>query len=159
MKHLILTTAAVLTLATAGSALAEQAHVRPQELAVSGKPEPQSNAPSASSYAANGLPSQVTVTRAAQLAAGGGNHPQAGTDAHGTQLAAGGGNHPEADTDAHGTQLAAGGGNHPEAGTNEHGTQLAAGGGNHPEADTNAHGTQLAASGVDYVRQSHGQYA
>jgi hypothetical protein len=140
MKHLILTTAAILSLATAGTAVAERAHVRPQELAVSGKPEPQSNAPSASSYAWNKLPSQVLVARAAQLAAGGGNHPGADTDAHSTQLAAAGGNHPQADTD-------------------EHGTQLAAGGGNHPEADTDAHGTQLAASGLDYVRQSHGQYA
>lgn len=54
-------------------------------------------------------------------------------------------------------QLAAGGGNHPEADTNAHATQLAAG--NHPQAETNERATQLAASGLDYVRQSHGDYA
>jgi hypothetical protein len=70
------------------------------------------------------------------------------------QLAAGGGSHPEADTDARATQLAFGA--HPQADTDSRATQLAFGA--HPQAETNERATQLAASGLDSVRQSHGEY-
>ncbi len=106
MKHLILASAAVLSLATAGSALAARPQVKLQELAASGRPQPQTDAQS-TNYAWNGMPVQNTAARATQLAAG--QHPQADTDRRATQLAAGGGNHPDAVTNAHATQLAASG--------------------------------------------------
>lgn len=87
MKHLMLATAALLGLATAGPALAERAQVKQLELAASGLPQPDSDA-RATNYALNGLPQEDTTTRGTQLAASG--LPQPETAARGTQLAASG---------------------------------------------------------------------
>jgi hypothetical protein len=77
MKHLILATAGILSLATAGTALAQRTQVELQEFAASDMPQ-------------DGMPLRNTAEWSVQLAAGGGQHPQANTDEHGTQLAASG---------------------------------------------------------------------
>jgi hypothetical protein len=102
MKTLILATAAVLGLASAGPALAERAQVNQAQLAANGLPQQKTDQRS-EQYAANGLPQQNT-DQSSQVAANG--LPQQNTDQGSTQLAAGGGSHPEADTNVHGTQLA-----------------------------------------------------
>ena len=93
MKHLILATAAVLSIASAVPALAARPQVKLQQLAASGKPTPQTNTAS-EAYALNGVQVQDGGQRNPQLAAG--NHPQANSDAHGTQLATAGGAYPQA---------------------------------------------------------------
>jgi hypothetical protein len=107
-KHLILATAAALSLASGSSVLAARPQVKLQQLAASGKPNVQTDAQSVN-YALDGLSVQATAQRGTQFAAGGGNHPAANTDAQGTQLAAGGGNHPISATDVPSVQLAASG--------------------------------------------------
>ena len=86
MKTLILATAAVLGLASAGPALAERAQVNQLQLAANGLPQ-QNTDQRSEQYAANGLPQQSTDQASTQLAAAGGNHPAAETNVHGTQLA------------------------------------------------------------------------
>lgn len=86
MKNLILATAAVLGLASAGPALAERAQVNQLQLAANGLPQ-QNTDQRSEQYAANGLPQQNTDQASTQLAAAGGNHPAAETNVHGTQLA------------------------------------------------------------------------
>ena len=103
MKNLILATAAVLGLASAGPALAERAQVNQLQLAANGLPQ-QNTDQRSEQYAANGLPQQSTDQRSEQYAANG--LPQQNTDQASTQLAAAGGNHPAAETNVHGTQLA-----------------------------------------------------
>lgn len=87
MKKMILASAAVLSLAIAGTAAADKPQVKFPELAASGIPQNHTDA-RASNYAVNGLPQQATDET--RLAAGGGWHPTAGTDQHGIQLAASG---------------------------------------------------------------------
>ena len=135
MRTILLATATILGM-TAGTAMADRAPVKQQELAAVALTKAQID-PRDGTVARNGLP-DVETNRGPQYAAGGGSHPDAETNAHGTQYAAGGGSHPDAETNEHGTQYAAGGGSHPDAETNEHGTQYAAaGGGRYPGADTN----------------------
>jgi hypothetical protein len=107
MRHLMLATAAILSLATAEAALAQQPQAKLPELAATGRAQPETDA-RATNYALNGLPQQNTNGQSTQLAAGGGAHPQADTNRQSTQLAAGGGAHPQADTNEHSTQLAQG---------------------------------------------------
>lgn len=96
MRHVILAAAAVLSLASAGTALAQRPQVKLMELAASGLPQPQTNQQS-SNYALNGIPQANTDAQSTQLAAGGGAHPQAETNERGTQLAEGW--HPQAHGD------------------------------------------------------------
>jgi len=125
MKTMLLATAAILGMATAGAALADQAQVKFPQTAVLG--QPQANAARPGVQLAQGAhPNADTSRRATQLA--GGWYPGATK-----QLAAAGGNHPNAETDRHGTQYQYAAAAQPQAAGSGL-VQLA--GGWHPQAET-----------------------
>lgn len=94
MRHLILATAAILSLATTEAALAQRPQAKLLELAATGRPQPGTDSRATNYYALNGLPQQNTNAQSTQLAAGGGAHPEAETNRRSTQLAQGW--HPQA---------------------------------------------------------------
>src|SRR5436853_616393 len=101
MKTLLLATAAVLALASAGPAMAERAQVTQAQLAANGIPQ-QNTDQRSQQLAANGLPAQSTDQPSQQYAANG--LPAQNTDQASQQLAVGA--YPQSQINVHGTQYA-----------------------------------------------------
>lgn len=138
MRHLMLATAAILSLATAEAALAQQPQAKLPELAATGRTQPETDA-RATNYALSGLPQQNTNGQSTQLAAGGARIPRPTPTSMVPSLrqAAVHTRKPIPTASPPSLRQAV----HPQADTNEHSTQLAQGW--HPPSQDNRSSTNV----------------